>query len=56
MIKTNKEEIISVSHLINDLTDEKDSQKRILALGSLKKIGHALGPIRVRNELIPHLK
>lgn len=54
-MKANKQEIISAALLIADLTDE-DVNKRINAVSSLKTIGQALGVVRIRNELIPHLK
>ena len=54
-MKVNKQAIISAALLIADLTDE-DVNKRINAVSSLKTIGQGLGVIRIRNELIPHLK
>lgn len=55
MRAANKQEIISASLLINDLTDE-DSGKRKIAASSLKTIGQALGSARIKTELIPHLR
>jgi hypothetical protein len=52
---TNKQDIISASLLINELTDE-DAGKRKTAVSSLKTIGQALGSSRIKTELIPHLK
>jgi HEAT repeat protein len=55
MKAANKQEIISASLLINELTDE-DANKRKIAASSLKTIGQALGPARIKTELIPHLR
>ena len=44
----NKQDIISASLLINELTDE-DIEKRKTAVSSLRSIGQALGSARIKS-------
>lgn len=44
----NRQDIISASLLINELTDE-DADKRKSAVSSLRSIGQALGAARIKS-------